>query len=111
MEWKIFGQFSLAVGYLSFIIWEFYVLGFSEVIFLITFMLAMFTILISVFFFVKSNDILASIKEGVKDIARGVEDMKGKDIEIMGFSKEFERPTKKTEKLKKNRPVKKVGKK
>jgi len=106
MEWKTFWQFSLFSGYFSFIILEFYVLGFSEMTFLITFILAMFTILISALFFIKSNDTLFLIKEGVKDIARGV-GVIGDGIELIESSPDFKRlKTKKWKSLKKISPLK-----
>ncbi len=109
MEYKVFIQISLFSLYFLVAICEFKLLE-LDVTFLVTFILAIFAISISIFFFVKSNEIFISIKESLKGIEKGVEDIRSGDIgQVMKLSKEMKPP--RMEKFKKNRPVRKLDKK
>ncbi len=106
IENKEFVQISLAFGYFLLAIGEFVILG-LDINFLVTFILAIFTIFISIFFFIKSNEIAISIKESLKGIEKDMQNKGGNGL-VEGL-KIFPK-VKKIEKFKKNKTLKRMVK-
>lgn len=75
MEWKLFSQIIIAFVIFSAIILLFQIL-ISDTNFIVTFVLAIFTIAISIFFFVESNRIFSRMQEKLTLILRGVQNLK-----------------------------------
>lgn len=75
MEWEVFTQLIIGFFVLTCIIILLQLFSF-ETGFIITFILAIFTIAVSIFFFVESNRVFGTMQEKLTLILRGAENLK-----------------------------------